>query len=196
MRIVLYTSYSNNNKEVNDLTIRNHVRYCEKHGYSFIYNNEKYTPTIPVNLVKGLLSDYDYVALVGSDIMFTDFNKPLTAFNLGKLSAAQEHHKEPVVINGDFVICSKDAPLDIINKYQNTAEDGSQSVITSLYKTTNLITNIPELQYPYGAVNQIATRVWQPGDFSIHFLKYGYIPRVNFKRDAITSFYSCYPEYF
>ena len=43
-KILMLSNYSNNNKKVVDLTIRNHYEYCSKHNISFLYNIGQYSP--------------------------------------------------------------------------------------------------------------------------------------------------------
>ena len=69
-----YTRYTTQNKKI----------YCEKHGYTFIedddvYNKDKPIPWSKLLLIQKYLSDFDYIAWIDADIYI--MNKEIIRLN-------------------------------------------------------------------------------------------------------------------
>ena len=80
MKIALYQNHSKNNTELFQLTLPNHVKYCEEHEYDMMFPHTVYSRFLDVNLLRKAMENYDVVFCVGSDVVFTDIKTPLTKF--------------------------------------------------------------------------------------------------------------------
>ena len=98
---ILLSSYSSNNHEIVEYSLLNHKKYCTAFNLSFLYINEPYSPYINCDLVCYLLKKYDFVVCIGTDIIFTDFNKDIRDFIVGPIVIQDEGTGST---NGDFII--------------------------------------------------------------------------------------------
>jgi hypothetical protein len=74
-KILLISNFSNHNKSVVDLTIKNHYEYCSKWNIDFLYTISEYSPKNNFDEILLYLQKYDSVITIGTDILFTNFNK-------------------------------------------------------------------------------------------------------------------------
>ena len=66
---------------MNDLTFNNHVKYFNKHGYSYIFKNETYNSGLfDFKSVARHLDEFDIVATLGCDCIITDSNESIESF--------------------------------------------------------------------------------------------------------------------
>lgn len=190
MKVCFYNSHSENNRLVFELSTINHSRYCEKHNYDILNVCEPYIRTIPVDKIKALLSVYDIVATVGSDILFTNINKPITEYPIRDITMAREQHPMKT-LNGDFVVFTRNSNLVDLEKIQNETHD-AQAALNVLGDKINVC---DELQKADPAMNpSFSELLWKPGDFSIHFHQYGVIPNVYHKARYMMLFKQQHPN--
>lgn len=191
MNVCLLNSHSSNNRNVFELSERNHRYYCERHNYDMLNMIKPYNRCLDFDLLKYLLLYYDVVAIMGSDLLFTDFDKKITDFQLGDITGALEASGNNV-INGDFTIWKRSA-LYLIPTFQQTQQQCGDYQAT--LNACRQFIMIQPLQHAAGSLNpSIANNCWHPGDYSIHFHAIGYAPINSVKADAMQSFIKEHPE--
>lgn len=120
MKIALYQNHSKNNSELFQLTLPNHVRYCEEHEYDMIFPHTVYSTFLDQTPLKKCLVSYDAVVCVGSDVIFTDMKTPLSKFIDGDTSIGlyiAEEGRWPTSYawtNFDFNIWMKGDAVDLV----------------------------------------------------------------------------------
>lgn len=202
MKILMTSNYSLNNKKLFDLTIKNHFDYCSKFNIDMLNTMSKYNPKNNFSELKKLFELYDVIITVGTDILFTNFNKDIREFNdFNKPLTIQ--HEGTYSVNGDFIFWNKTIlKNDFINLLENLdkTNPNTQETINQLVRKPNKqlfhqkINILPPrtLQSicPYGNQNNksIQNFIWKNGDFSIHAHRPGFAPNVYEKIDAITKF--------
>ena len=88
-KVLFLHSFSKNIYNINDLTINNHIRYFNRHEYSFIYINEQYNKGLfKFKLVKKYFEEYDVVVTLGSDCIITNFDIPITDYMTNYVTVA------------------------------------------------------------------------------------------------------------
>lgn len=148
MKICFWTSYSDNNLNVFNLSLHNHDMYCKQHNYSLINYKEPYNKYINVNRILNLFNDYDIVISIGTDIIFKRIDDEIDRYidQHGITMCREIHHLH--VLNGDFIIytnCEETKHiLKLINDNQRKYEHG-QAYIN--YLTDNNLININNSQY-------------------------------------------------
>ena len=79
MKIVFTSNYSQNNIDVYNLSLDNHVTYCQKHGYDLSTYKEPYSPHLDVARLRGFFEQgYDAIVNIGTDVII----KNLCGFSL------------------------------------------------------------------------------------------------------------------
>lgn len=90
-KVLFIQSFSENIYDLNALTMPNHVRYFNRHGYSFLFKNEKYDAGVfSFKSVKKYLEDYDVVVTLGCDCVITDPDVSITDFSSNYVAVSQE----------------------------------------------------------------------------------------------------------
>lgn len=202
MKILMTSNYSLNNKRLFDLTIKNHFDYCSKFNIDMLNTISEYNPKNNFSELKKLFELYDVIITVGTDILFTNFNKDIREFNdFNKPLTIQ--NEGTYSVNGDFIFWNKTIlKNDFINFLENLdkTNPNTQETINQLVRKPNKqlfhqkINILPPrtLQSicPYGNQNNksIQNFIWKNGDFSIHAHRPGFAPNVDEKIDAITKF--------
>jgi len=191
-RILLYSNYSNHNKQVVDLTIKNHYEYSSKYGLDFIYTQTEYTPYNNTEELKALLQIYDAVITIGTDILFTNFDKDIRDFIDDKYSIIIQQERSGVGVNGDFIIFNKTSTifeeLDLIEQ-QKKYYWSTQAELDSLSANLNMLILKPRtLQSINPTAYNGQEAKWKQGDFSVHCHRPSYAPKINDKVNDITNF--------
>jgi hypothetical protein len=78
MRVLLWTSMSNNISEIISLTAPNKLEYCLKQGYSFLLDNQKYEDAMSRSYALiPLFEEYDLIWAIDADTIITNMNIPI-----------------------------------------------------------------------------------------------------------------------
>lgn len=201
-KILMLSNYSNNNKKVVDLTIRNHYEYCSKHNISFLYNIGQYSPINDFYELSILLQRYQTIITVGTDILFTDFKKDIRDF-------IDTNHEIIIqdegtgTVNGDFIFWNKTPTIQkTLQKLWTTSGlfIDSQTQF-NYYKDQINIKILPPRTIqsicPFGNEHNESIKhlLWQPGDFSVHCHRPGTKPDVNAKEIDLNQFKLNYSHY-
>ena len=189
MKIVFTSSYSKNNIEVYNLSLDNHVRYCQKHGYDLSTYNEPYSPYLDVERLRYFFDQgYDAIVNIGTDVIIKKMDIPITDYmdGLDGLIMCREITNGNS-LNGDFIIMIRGKETDnILNVL-----DSNQRRYNSAQDCLNF-NNLPIHESPY---LQIAAPNMNPSIdyskfnlndyFSFHYHTIGHAPSVRCKADGM-----------
>ena len=127
MKLLMLSDYSSHNSNVMRASLDNHLRYCCKYGIDTFYMNKPYSPHNDFRIME-LYSLYDYIITVGTDILFTNFNKDIRDFLTDSFITIQlQDGRDNYTVNGDFIIwkydreCFEEFSLED-RKYRNSQE--------------------------------------------------------------------------
>lgn len=127
MKLLMLSDYSSHNSNVMRTSLDNRLRYCCKYGIDTLYMNKPYSPHNDFKAMQ-LYSSYDYIITVGTDILFTDFNKDIRDFITDAFITIQlQDGRDDYTVNGDFIIwkydreCFEEFSLED-RKYRNSQE--------------------------------------------------------------------------
>lgn len=140
MKVLAVTSHSKNNESLYNLTIKNHIDYFNKYGISYLTLIDDYNKFIDVQFFKNLLLNYELVFTVGSDVLFTDFNRNIFDFlDLNKDINVCEEGLGVSITNGEIVFykrgCEKFLDVvDILQKENPLVTFGTQSILNSFFE--------------------------------------------------------------
>ena len=185
MKILLYQSYSDNNLALFELTHENHQKYAEKWGYSLYCDNAQYSPYLDTRKVRSLLATCDVLMTLGSDCVFTNFDRPIDDFLPPETMGAAVciEGTRSTLYNGEILLLRNTANgrewLDCIEQVQQQFPEtkwGFQSCLNRMRKYS-----LPGVQYlhdiPAGTLQRYITPearfkpfAWHPGDFIAHAL--------------------------
>lgn len=185
MNVMLYQSHSANNEALFMTTIRNHLDYCARHGYSLILKDEPYRINMPTDEIGRALKLCDMLITIGSDCVFTDMKKPITDFWNGKSPVAICIEGSPeTLVNGEitFLRNSRGAErfLDVVAALQQQFPNekwGYQSIVNRILAENPAVAENVQLieagtlQRYFGSEweNPLCTVFpWNPGDFLAH----------------------------
>lgn len=185
MKTVFTSSYSNNNIGVFNLSLKNHVDYCKKHGYDLINYKEEYSPHLDISRIKQLFKDgYDIIVTIGTDVIIQKMNSPITDYIASDTGITMcREIANGHALNGDLIILIKSGILDnTLDTLENTQYrfDSTQSCIN---KNKIPVSNSPWLQI--AAPNMNPAINYSPFNindyFSIHYHTIGKVPAVTEK---------------
>ena len=200
MKILLYQSYSVNNLALFELTHPNHVQYAAKRGYSLFCDDTPYLAYLDTKKIRALLATCDLLVTVGSDCVFTDFDRDITEFFSDRTfgAAACIEGTKNSLFNGEILLLRNTANgrewLDNLEQVQAQFPDarwGFQSCLNRMAKF-----KLPGSQYlypiPAGTLQRYVSPefrflpfAWHPGDFMAHALG-GKLPvKMQFCRDVL-----------
>ena len=110
-KVLFIQSFSPKIYELNDLTFNNHIKYFNKHTYSFIFKNETYNSGLfDFKGVVKYLDEFDIVVTLGCDCIITDFDTPIESFASNYISVLQESifsYYCGTFCNGEILIFNK-----------------------------------------------------------------------------------------
>lgn len=120
-RTCILKTHSAQNDSLFRLTLPNHAEYADRHGYDIVSLHRTYEEVwFGIEFViEGLIRTYARILTVGSDVVFTDMDRPLSSFDCGQTGLfVQEEGLGSSLVNFDVAIWS--------------GEEGVRSVITWL----------------------------------------------------------------
>lgn len=187
--ICLFQWHSNENAALSRLTLPNHTAYADVHGYSLV--RESINPYDPNNWrylvrIKELLSVYEAVVQVGTDVLFTRPETPIT--NICPLTTAyalyiSEEDIGGAPINNDLVVWQSnhwaymliEKLLEEMPRYVGTEWLSQQALIDMMIMDCwkQLMIVVPPRVLQSTPVKPYPRSEWQPGDFALHFLAMG-----------------------
>lgn len=195
MKTIIVSNFSNHNKKVVDLTIKNHYEYCNKYNIDFLYTMSQYSPINNFNQIIILLNLYDNIITIGTDILFTNFDKDIHDFiDLNYDIIIQDEGTNSV--NGDFIIWNKTKNIfETIQFLKNHSDEcGATQYLFNRYKSKLNMQVLPPrtLQSicPYGNEHNknITHLLWKQNDFSVHCHRPGITPDINHKINDLNEF--------
>lgn len=195
MKIALLQTHSKNNEALYELTLKNHVKYCDTHNYDMVQINCEYSSYMDFNLLNFLFNYYDVVFTMGSDVIITNYNIPLTSFiNLQENKSLYidiNGNDDHVIVNFDFCVWVKNENTQKIIEYiEETKRNiptlknkdnfvfGTQSIIDYFIRNNHPACEYIKLLEPRKLQSLPPTFVvtdinrnnfWVENDFSIHF---------------------------
>lgn len=203
-RIVMVSNYSMHNKCVYDLTICNHHAYCVKFGIDLLSTVSEYTPYNNIDEIEMLFTRYSTVIPVGTDILFTDMNKDIRDFIDPEYPLIAQIEINDG-INGDFLIFNRTPESErLLTKLRENRSWSSQGHIDELVGKGEKIKKLPirTIQSVCPFMNEgrehVQKALWQPGDFSVHAMRPGWLGDINSKVNMLNNFldhYGSYTEY-
>lgn len=176
-RVLIMNQHDVTTRGIYEQSQRNHIRYAEYHKYDYfnifskeiVKTGQKRSTAIDVQDIKLFLNRYDYVAVVGSNVLFTNKNIKIEDFPLGNITVTSEQF-DGGVICGDFVVFKKRCELTNLSLAQNKTDDFEEAlglVCNSLTIVDELCKVSPDINK--GFKNGVC---WKEGDFSINFRSY------------------------
>ena len=182
MRTCLFKTHSQVNANLYQLTLGNHAAYADRHGYDLISLNRTYREMWwgTEDCVLDLLPKYDRILTVGSDVIFTDLDRPLSHFDDGEHNVfIGEEGLESAPLNFDVVIWSgAQGVRHVIERLRETRPRyvdhpwGLQMGIALLAAEPEMSRYIKVL--PPRAIQSAPFRgfpgTWRMGDFALHFV--------------------------
>lgn len=182
MRTCILKTHSAENEDLFRLTLPNHAEYADRHGYDIVSLHRTYKEVWwgIESLILGLIRSYDRILTIGSDVIFTDMDRPLDAFDDGQRSVfIQEEGMGSAPVNFDVVIWMRRAGVErAINWLRMTRPFyanhswGLQQGMALMAQDSAMedvlkVLPIHTLQaFPYPRF----PACWRRGDFSLHFV--------------------------
>ena len=183
MKTCLLRNHSAANEKLYQLTLPNHAAYAGVHGYDmFSFNWEYNNTTLAWNVLTQLshiLLEYDVVCTVGSDVIFTNLQKPLAHFvdpNYGAIMSLEDIGGSPV--NNDLMLWLRGEKATRVLSRMATLWGATQNHPWMLQQTLNIMRSegntdvkfLPCRELQSTPVRSFPKSVWRPGDFALHFL--------------------------
>lgn len=200
MKVLMYQAYSVNNLALFQLTHGNHVQYAAKRGYSLFCDDTPYSPYLDTKKIRALLSTCDLLVTVGSDCVFTDFDRDVTEFFSDRTfgAAACIEGTKNSLFNGEILLLRNTANghewLDCMEQVQAQFPDtrwGFQSCLNRMFKMKlpgwQYLYPIPAgtLQRYFAAGSRFEPYAWRPGDFLAHTLGGTLADKLKFCREIL-----------
>lgn len=182
MRTCLLQTHSNVNEELYQLTLPNHAAYAGRHGYDMIQLNRSYKEVWwgIEDILLDFIEHYDRILTVGSDVIFTDIDKPLDFFDDGEHSVfVQEEGLGSDNLNFDLVLWSgRSGVQEVIHRLRQararyeTHPWGLQWGMTLLSREEHMkqLIRVYPPRHMQSAPYTHGTATWQLGDFALHFV--------------------------
>lgn len=180
---LILKTHSPENIELYQLSLMNHIKYAEKHRYDVLSIDINYNKICDeyIGYIKYGFEKYDSILTIGSDILFTNFEKSLDSFkdsNYGVILSLEE-------LGGSF--CNFDLVLwqnnqksyDILNRIIELTPIWIEHPWT-LQQAFNIMAKesigkshikyLPCRQFQSSPFNYAPNYKWQKEDFSLHYL--------------------------
>lgn len=191
-QVCIIQNHSADNAELYKLTWENHWRYAVRHGYDLHVFVEPFETAKwgLLNAMQGLLRQYDHLFHIGSDVVITRPEMPLSAFYADEYGAVvSTEQMDPAVglqINNDTLLLNNNAKgheyLDYLRSYADTWTNPllQQSLTTQLIRERQDIVAVKRIQ---GTPCNGQWGYWRPAeDFCIHFMVNGLQHKINYVR--------------
>ena len=159
-KVLFIQSFSPKIYELNDLTFNNHIKYFNKHAYSFIFKNETYNSGLfDFKGVAKYLDEFDIVVTLGCDCIITGFDTPIESFASNYISLSQESmfsYYCGTFCNGEILIFNNKGKeiysivesLDAMQQFECTDfKSKNAESPTYFYSTQSLFNNIYSGKY-------------------------------------------------
>jgi len=185
MRTAILQTHSKNNEKLYQITLPNHAEYAGRHEYDMIQINCPYDYVMnnTIKIWEDILRDYDLIFNVGSDVIFTNMNKPLTDFlddKCGMVIALEGCGSGWT--NPDTLLLRKgDACNRLIQILKNTTHDWSKVWTKIQYAFESMYEKKPGYETVEGDLRFAPVRdmqssylvrapnaQWREGDFALH----------------------------
>lgn len=184
MNTVIYSGYSDNNKELAMLTLPNKQQYAGRHGYEVVLDKIEWEAFKLEGLrrIRKLLDTADYVLAVGSDVLFMNHRMTIESMATDDRAVLSKETISHWPINNDVMLwqnndkCRKlldrliaDAPIWLQCTWL------WQAYLWDLIQTEPEIAACVRIAEPreVQSVHQQGAGKWQLGDRIIHLLDYG-----------------------
>jgi hypothetical protein len=181
-KLALFKNHSANNQALAELTLPNHFNYCTKWGYDLLIHTCSYEEAAwgLWEHFRAHLSNYDIIVSIGSDVLFTNYDKPLTDFistGHAVTLGAENINRCGCPINADLMIWHNSHQTNELIDWSINCEKNYKShkwltqgywmdLVLGGYKGINVLPCRMLQSAPY----KNTPMEWQPGDFSLHFL--------------------------
>lgn len=154
--VTFIVSWSQNNREVFELSLPNHTQYCARHGYHLQNIEEPYNKYVDTDRIRQNLERFDVVVTLGTDVVFQHMECPLWPFfPLHGIAMAPQHGDG--VLNGDFIIFTRcdetTAILDCLDTFQHSRQHGQEALNEMYVGGGYWICAFPHLQIAAPAMN-------------------------------------------
>ena len=184
MRTCILKTHSSVNDDLFRLTLPNHAAYADRHKYDIISLHRTYEEMWwgIEDIILDLLPHYGSILTVGSDVLFTEIDRPLCHFDDGTHSVfvQTEGLSTSPTINFDMVLWTRAAGVrTVINQLRMTRAAyehhpwGLQWGMTLLsmdeYMATHHVKVYPP-RFMQAAPYPNTPGTWEPGDFALHFV--------------------------
>lgn len=179
--LLFLKNHSANNQDLSSLTLLNHANYCTKWGYDIMDLVEPYE-RCAYGLwehFKRLFDSYGTIVCIGSDIIITNYNKPITDFidtNYGMVAARENYYAWDCPINADFMIWNNnDLGRELVDMTAasqfayETRKNTTQTFWGELLHSGDTHIKILPDRTLQSAPYKGTPMEWQEGDFAIHF---------------------------
>ena len=182
MRTCILKTHSAENEDLFRLTLPNHAEYADRHGYDIVSLHRTYREIWwdIENYILGLIRTYDQLLTVGSDVIFTDIDRPLESFNDGEHSVfIQEEGMDSALVNFDVVLWTKREGVNIAIDWLRRHRPFYANHSWGLQQGMCLMTQDPAMAhvlkvlpthtlqgFPYPNTEAC----WRKGDFALHFV--------------------------
>ena len=152
-----------------------------------------------------LLDNWDYIITVGTDILFTDFNKDIRTFLSGAPVTIQIQDNRPnATVNGDFIIWKYNKECFHAFSLQDCKYRNSQEAVNKLRYTDwkdcmrilpcRTLQSVMETPFMPPRSRQRPQSFWKEGDFSAHAHAPQISPKVDYKQAAMEWFLKEHPS--
>lgn len=174
-------SYSPNNLELGALTLQNHWEYCVRHGYDFLAWMEPYDSAMYGLLPawKDLLKVYKRIFMMGSDIIITNPDIPLSTFfddSVGAVVSIESINTNPgsgSPINNDTTLVNNNPKgfeyIDYLIGLEGVWSHPYKhqgATVRLMEERPGIVVAKPIQSFPYVD----SPHKWKEGDFCIHFV--------------------------
>lgn len=184
MKTCIVKNHSANNEKLYQLTLPNHAAYAGVHGYDLLSFNWDYSNMDTLvwrgqALLRHLLLEYDVICTTGSDVIFTDLQKPLSFFadtDYGAIMSLEDIGGSPVNndlmlwLRGEKVIRVLDRMATLWGSVKDHPWVVQQSLNIMRAEGNTDVKFLPCRELQSTPVRSFPKSAWQPGDFALHFL--------------------------
>lgn len=164
-KVLFIQSFSKNIYDLNDLTMNNHIRYFNKHDYSFIFKNETYfNGLFNFKSVIKYFDEYSIVVTLGCDCIITNDEVPIESFSNNYITVSQESafsHHFGTHCNGEIMVFNRkdDKLFSILNALDQMQHAERDSFVQQyketpqwFYSTQSLFNNIYSGKYKHSSI--------------------------------------------
>jgi len=182
MNTLLLQTHSNENQKLYESTLHNHLEYVTKHRYDMLQIDINYRDALyDISFVKNQLHYYKTVFNIGSDVIISDINKPISYFEDPEYGIIiSKENLGGSILNGDLIIWQNNEKtfklfdeIEEVIKQINGHPWGIQLALNIIFQrqeSQNYIKALPCRELQSSCYSRFPDYAWQNGDFSIHFL--------------------------